>query len=155
MIHVWGLAIAVAAALSGIFVIRYLYLPADALAGAVLGTDSVSGKPKRVILYIPVFLLVNSYRLYLATAWAALCVFGVNLMIANPNVTIPVFYRALGLCVCLVPLIMWARDTYRKKGKYSLPGLLIILAMVLSYVAFAMKPMAIYYIHWWWLGLLT
>ena len=155
MILVWGLAIAVAAALSGIFVIRYLYLPADAIAGAVLGTDSVSGKPKRVYLYIPVFLLVNLYQLYLATAWAALCVFGANLMIANPGVSNPWIYHALGLGACLVPLIMWARNTFRKSGKYSLTVVLIILATALSYVTFAMKPMGIYYIHWWWLGQLT
>ena len=155
MILVWGLAIAIGAALSGIFVLRYLYLPADLFARAVFGSDNVSIRPKRIYLYIPVFLIVNCYQLYLATAWAALCVFGVNLMIANPNVTNPLFYRALGLGVCLVPFIVWARDTFQKKGKFSLPTVLIILAMVLSYVAFAMKPMGIYYMHWWWLGLLT
>jgi len=155
MILVWGFVIAITAALSGIWIIRFLYLPADAIDRAVFGSDEVSIKPRRIYLYIPVFLIVNFYQLYLATAWAALCVFGTNLMIASPQASNPWIYYGLGIGACLVPLIMWARGIFRKKSKFPLVAVLIILATALSYVAFAMKPMGIYYIHWWWLGLLT
>lgn len=132
------------------FIVRYiiilLTLPLTGLMYLVIGPEDK--EMKRPKLFWPIAIFNNTYNSYVMTAWAGTCIYFTKQFIASGGVDFPFIYYIIGFLACLGPIASMAA---KEHGESFATNLAVTVAPI-SYVVFAIWPMGIYYLHWWWLG---
>lgn len=125
------------------FLARYAFivltLPTVFLLSFVIGIDPDGNDVKRPRLLVPVTIVSNIYFSYILTAWASFCVYYTKVVIANTETEWAWLYYIIGFAVCLWPLL---RPEYEDFA---------VFVVFPSYIVFALWPVSMVFLHWWWL----
>ena len=134
------------------YVIALLTAPVGFLLIFAVGIDEEHPVGfRRPHLFIPMTIIANLYNSYVMTAWAAFCVYFTMLYIQNNDISHAWIYYILGFMACGGTLSQMARN----EDPNAFATNLAIIVAPISFIIFAIWPVGIYYLHWWWLGLLS
>lgn len=152
MIFIQALLLVILVSWLAKYVIALLTAPVGFLFIFVLGqNEQYPDGFRRPNLLIPATIISNLYNSYVMTAWAAFCVYFTMLYIHNNDISHAWIYYILGFMACGGTLVQMARG---EAPDAFATNLAIIVAPV-AFIIFAIWPVGIYYLHWWWLGLLS